>query len=276
MKKSGKTSRTVQDLKGRVALITGASRGLGRQIALSLAERGAAIALTARDDRRLEAVRKMIRAGGGRAEVFAGDARSTTQVRAIVGEAARTFGRLDILVNNAGGAERFAGLSELSEADWMSAYDLNVLSVLRFTQAALPHLSRSKHARVIIISSVAGVQPGRFNPHYSTAKAAAIHLSKVLANELAARRITVNTVCPGPLHTDAWDRNLADQAARRRLPLAACRAAVEKEEASKIPLGRVGECSDVTGLIAWLAGEGASWTTGSCFHINGGKLRSIY
>lgn len=274
MSKLAKTSRTDRDLRGRVALVTGASRGLGRQIALSLARRGASVALTARDPRRLEAVCKAIRSVGGRGEAFAGDAHSTEQVLRVVDAAARKFGRLDILVNNAGGAERFAGLSELNEADWMSAYDLNVLSVLRFTRAALPYLQRSKQARVIIISSVAAVQPGRFNPHYSTAKAAAIHLSKILANELAERRITVNTVCPGPLHTDAWERSVADQASRRHLPLAVCRAVVEKEEASKIPLGRIGECSDVTGLIDWLAGDGSAWTTGSCFHINGGKLRS--
>lgn len=277
MKNGARTTlRTPQDLKGRVALVTGASRGLGRQIALSLARRGAAVALTARDERSLETVRRLIRSAGGRAEYFTADARSTPQVRRAVDAAVRTFKRLDILVNNAGGAERFAGLSELNEADWMSAYDLNVLSILRFSQAALPHLQRSKHARIINISSIAGVQPGDFNPHYSTAKAAAIHLSKVLAGQLAARRIRVNTVCPGPIHTDAWERNITDQAARRRMGRAACRAAVEKEEASKIPLGRVGECSDVTGLIDWLAGDGSSWTTGSCFHINGGKLRSIY
>ncbi|MCG3175097.1 MAG: 3-oxoacyl-[acyl-carrier-protein] reductase FabG [Candidatus Omnitrophica bacterium] len=270
-----RSNRRIQDLKGRRALVTGASRGLGRHIALSLAGRGATVALSARDRSRLEGVRRTILRAGGKAIVCPADALSSAQVERAVETAVRRLGGLDILVNNAGGAERFAGLTELNESDWSAAYDLNVLSILRFTRAALPALRRSRSGRIINIASVSGLEPGRFNPHYSTAKAAAIHLSKVLANELAPMRITVNTVCPGPLRTDAWERNLADQAVRRRLPLSVCRKRVEQEEAAKVPLGRVGECSDVTGLVDWLAGDSAAWTTGSCLRIDGGKLRSI-
>jgi 3-oxoacyl-[acyl-carrier protein] reductase len=262
------------DLQNRVALVTGASKGIGSAISMRLAESGATVALCARASDALTNTVKRVRDEGLSAFAVPGDATDANSAREVVAGVMRAAGRLDILVNNVGGAVRFGAFTELAAQDWQKAFELNVMSMVHFIHAALPSLEKSAAARIINISSISGVEPGAFNPHYTTTKAATINLTKVLANSFAARKILVNVVCPGPVHSVAWDENIAQTALRRDIPLSEAATAVEAEEAAKVPLRRIGEGRDVAGLVAFLASDEASWITGACFHVSGGKMRS--
>ncbi|MEI6916347.1 MAG: SDR family oxidoreductase, partial [Armatimonadota bacterium] len=134
---------------------------------------------------------------------------------------------------------------------------------------------QSPAARIINISSISGIEPGFYNPHYTVTKAATINLSKYLANQLTPDGVLVNVVCPGPVYSDSWDRNVQRIADMRDIPLHEARELVNKEEELKIPLGRIGTGNDVAALATFLASDQADWITGSCFHVNGGKLRSM-
>jgi 3-oxoacyl-[acyl-carrier protein] reductase len=183
---------------------------------------------------------------------------------------------LDILVNNIGGAIRFGGFEDLNDDDWMRAYEFNLMSQVRFTRAALPYIRRSTLKRVINVSSIKAQQPGFYNPHYAVTKAAVVNLGKHLANILAKDKILVNTVCPGPVHSESWESNIAKIASERSISAEESRRAVETEEAAKIPLGAVGEPEHVAAIVALLASPSSAWTTGSCFHVNGGKMMAAF
>lgn len=262
-------------LKDRVVLVTGGSKGIGAGIVKLLAEEGARVAFCARaseDLTRLET--ETCRTGVCRAHVA--DIFDAVAIERVVREVAEEFGGIDVLVNNAGGAIRFGGFEELSDDDWRRAFELNVMSVVRFTRAALPYLRRSTLKRVINISSISAAQPGMFNPHYTTTKAAVVNLGKQLANQLAGEGILVNTVCPGPVHSEAWNANVERIAARDSIAVDDARARVEMEECGKVPLGCVGEPGHVAAAVAFLASPQSAWTTGACFHIDGGKLAVAY
>lgn len=260
-------------MEGRVALVTGGSKGIGQAIARALAEEGARVAIAARG---AEALRKAA-AALREFDVLALPADATNQEAAssAVARTAEAFGGLDILVNNAGGAGKFGGFSDLTDDDWRNAFELNVLSLVHFVRAAEPHLRRSKSGRIVNISSIVGLQPGSFNPHYAATKAATLNLGKFLAGHFAKDGVLVNTVCPGPVHSESWEANVRRLALERGAGFDDAWQQVEREESAKIPLGRVGEGEDVAGLVVFLASERARWITGSCFHVNGGKLSGI-
>lgn len=260
-------------LTGRIALVTGGSKGIGRAIVQALAKEGARVAATARGADSLRVMKNEL--SGLEILTVAADATDQEAVSSAVNRVIETYGGMDILVNNVGGAGIFGGFPDLTDEDWRSAFDLNVLSVVHFVRAAEPYLRKSSNGRIINISSIAGVQPGTFNPHYTVTKAATINLSKFLANYFVKDGVLVNVVCPGPVHSDSWDDNVRRLASERGIPIEVAWQQVERNESSKIPLGRVGEGEDVAGLVAFLASDKASWITGSCFHVNGGKLNTI-
>ena len=262
-------------LQGRTAIVTGGSKGIGKAIAKSLALDGANVVICARALEPLVSVREEIITAGGSALAVAADVIKPEAVKEVVARAAAAFGGLDILVNNAGGAEKFGGFFELSDEDWLEAYKLNIMSAVSFVRYSIPWLRESKHSRIINISSVSGVQPGYYNPHYTVTKAAMINLTKALSNELLKDNILVNVVCPGPVHSYSWENYIQGTASSHGLPVEEVRKRIEIEEASKIPLGKVGEPEDVAGLVTFLASDKASWITGSCFHVNGGKLHTM-
>jgi 3-oxoacyl-[acyl-carrier protein] reductase len=260
-------------LRGRVALVTGGSKGIGRAIVQALAEEGARVAVTARGLAALQQTTQELNDH----EILACTADATDQaaVDAAVQRVIEVYGKLDILVNNVGGAIKFGGFADLSDRDWQRAFDLNVLSIVHFVRASTPYLRQSSCGRIINISSISGIQPGTFNPHYTVTKAAAINLGKSLANYFVKDKVLVNTVCPGPVHSESWDDNVRRLALERRIPVEEAWHQVEREESLKIPLGRVGEGEDIAGLVAFLASDKAGWITGSCFHANGGKLSTM-
>jgi 3-oxoacyl-[acyl-carrier protein] reductase len=259
-------------LKNRVALVTGGSKGIGASIVRHLAREGVKVVCCARPSDAMASLEAQVRAEGGSCAAMPVDVFDPIAVANVVEAAAGQWGGLDILVNNVGGALRFGSFADLADDDWMRSYEFNVMPVVRFTRAALPHLRRSTLRRIINVSSISALQPGSYNPHYAATKAAVVNLSKHLANVLAKENILVNAVCPGPVHSESWQENIRQNARNRGLPEAEVAAQFERDESAKIPLGQVGEGDHIASVVALLASPVSAWTTGSCIHVNGGKM----
>lgn len=266
----------VLHLAGRVALVTGASHGIGKAIAQRLARAGATVLLCSNDVAALRRAVAGIRKDGGKVHALPGDVTLPVSIEKVFKAIEQRHGRLDILINNAGGAPRFGHFSDVTDEDWEMSFQLNVMSVVRFVRRGLQLLRSSEAPRIITIGSISGVQPGLYNPHYTAMKAATINLSKYLSNAMAVDNILVNCVCPGPVHTESWKRNIARIAKEQGISIREARQGIEKAEVAKIPLRRVGEPADIAGLVCFLASDEAAWITGSCFHVNGGKLTAMF
>lgn len=263
-----------QVLKNKIALVTGASKGIGRAIALRLAKDGAHVVTCARNQDLLGELHQEIVKAGGQNTFISADATLPDSVQKVY-DMIEPLGRLDILINNVGGAVRFADFFDLSREDWEKAFSLNVMGLVYFVKVMLSLLKRSESSRIINMSSISGIEPGTYNPHYTSMKAAVINLTKYLANRLAKDKILVNVVCSGPVYSHAWDENIKNVSMLRGISVAEAEKCVEKEESAKIPLGRIGKGEELAGLVSFLSSDEATWITGSCFHIDGGKTRSI-
>jgi 3-oxoacyl-[acyl-carrier protein] reductase len=246
----------MSDLKGHVALVTGASQGIGRAIALELASRGAAVALAARNEDKLNAVRNEITAAGGQAAIFKMDVSNEDEIKAGVKAAIEQLGKVDILVNNAGVTHDML-LLRLKRADWDRVLHTNLTSAYITTQAVLSSMMKQRWGRIINISSINGQigQTGQAN--YAASKAGLIGLTMSIAREVASRNITVNAVSPGYIET-AMTQELTPELKEGMLKL--------------VPLGRVGKDSDVAKAVAFLASEDAAYITGHVLNVNGGLL----
>ena len=185
-------------LKDKIALITGGSRGIGRAIALALANEGCKVAICARDQEPLERALQQVRATGAEAIAEVADVRSRPEVEAVVERCAAEWGGVDILVNNVGGAAGEQSLLETEDEDWVETFDLNVFHAVRTTRAALPYMRQRGGGAVVIVSSISGWKPGP-KSQYGSAKAAEIFLAGALALELAECGVRVNTVAPGSI-----------------------------------------------------------------------------
>jgi len=264
-------------LKNRVAIITGSSHGIGKAIAISLAKEGARVVICGRNPDTLSEVHDEIKRIGGDVVAVTANVTHSEDVKKVISQTIAGFGdKIDILINNVGGAEKFGNLLELDDQDWRDSFELNVMSIVQFVRETLPWMRTSPMPRIINISSVSGIEPGFYNPHYTIMKAAVINLSKYLANQYASDGILVNVVCPGPTFSNSWDRNIQRIADLREIHFDEAKNLVENEESAKIPLGRIGTGVDVASLVTYLASDQANWITGSCFIVDGGKLRSIH
>jgi 3-oxoacyl-[acyl-carrier protein] reductase len=266
-------------LQNRIAIVTGASTGIGRAIAVRLAREGASLAISARGEERLREAAIEIEAGGGSVESVVADVATADGCRAVVESALQRFGRIDILVNNAGGSVGLPGFLALSDDDWQHAFDLNLMSTVRCSRAAIPHMQSQGSGRIINISSTAALQPDVVVCHYNAAKAGLVNLSKTLANSFAADGILVNCICPGLTRTPA-----VEDAARQRLEESGQPTeSLSGEELVQayfgprrpIPVGRLGEPQDIAGIVAFLCSEQASWITGTCINVDGGWVKGV-
>jgi 3-oxoacyl-[acyl-carrier protein] reductase len=249
-------------LKDRVAIVTGASKGIGEAIAGELAAEGCHLGICARGVEDLYRVRDAVLAKGVRCVAARADVTRAEDIDAFVGEVGRAFGRLDILVNNAGGA-RPGGFAALSDDDLIGDYQVKVLSQIRFVRAGLKMLEQSRAPRVININAIPGrvVAPGLFAT--TTHRAACYALSKALAQELGPKGILVNSVNIGSVLTPQWE-NIRNRLAPGR-PL----EEFAKQLARGIPLGRFGTPEEVSGLVAFLASDRASYISGASIDVGG-------
>ena len=241
-------------LENRVALVTGASQGIGRAVALRLAEEGAEIALAARSVEKLEAVAAEITAAGSKAQAFALDIASEDSVKACAKAVLARFGRIDILVNNAGITRDILAL-RMKRHDWDDVLTTNLTGAFLMTQACMSAMLKARWGRVINVTSVVGETGQAGQSNYAASKAGLIGLTKSLARELASRTITVNAVAPGYIET-AMTAVLNDEQ----------RTAMT----SQIPLARAGTDADIAAAVAFLASEDASYITGHTLDVNGG------
>jgi len=243
----------MSDLKGHVALVTGASQGIGRAISVELAKRGAAVALAARNEEKLNAVRDEITSAGGQAEVFKLDVANEDEIKATAKAAIEKLGKIDILVNNAG-ITRDMLLLRLKRADWNSVLDTNLTSAYLTTQAVLSSMMKQRWGRIINITSINGQigQTGQAN--YAASKAGLIGLTLSVAREVASRNITVNAVSPGYIETSMTEELTPE---------------LKETMLKMVPLGRVGKDTDIANAVAFLARDDGAYITGHVPNVNG-------
>ena len=240
------------DLSGKVAMVTGSARGIGREIALRLAEAGATVVVS--DVADAEPVAEEIRKEGRQSLAVTADVSSASDVATMVAKAVEKFGRIDILVNNAGIA-RDQLLLRMSDEDWDAVLNVNLKSVFLCSRAVLRHMVRQRWGRIISISSIVGIvgNPGQAN--YASAKAGIIGFTKTLAREVGSRGITVNAIAPGFIATKMTEQLSEEQ---------------KGEMLKRIPLGFLGTPRDVAEAVAFLASEEARYITGQVLGVDGG------
>ena len=242
-------------LNGKVAVVTGASRGIGRAIAIKLAGLGAGVVINYNGSReRAEEVKKEIEAAGGKAEIMQCDVSDYRACEAMFKEIIDSFGRVDILVNNAG-ITRDGLLMKMSEEDFDAVLDTNLKGTFNCIRFVARQMIRQKGGRIINLSSVSGVLGNAGQANYSASKAGLIGLTKSVARELASRNICVNAVAPGFIRTDMTDK----------LP-----EAVQDNAVGQIPLKKMGRPEDVAQAVLFLAGDASDYITGQVLCVDGG------
>jgi 3-oxoacyl-[acyl-carrier protein] reductase len=240
-------------LQGRTALITGGARGIGLAIAERLLREGARVALADRDGPAVEAAARRRRAG---AVAFTADVTRTADVERVVSAAHDRWGRLDVVVNNAGITGRSVPIWELGDEDWNAVIAADLTSVFLVCRAAIRLMLAAGRGRIVNIASIAGKEGNPTLVPYSTAKAGVIGLTKALAKEVATRGIFVNAVAPAVIDTE-----LLQQMTKETVDMLV----------AKIPMGRVGRPEEVAALVAWLASDECSFSTGAVYDLSGGR-----
>jgi len=244
------------DLSSRVALVTGASQGIGRACALRLAKDGASVAVAARNHEKLNDLVREINALGGKSSAFVVDVADEEQIKTVIKSVLAEFGKIDILVNNAG-ITRDQLVMRMKRADWDSVLQTNLTSAYLCIQAVISSMLKQRWGRIINITSIFGQMGQAGQANYAASKAGLIGLTMAIAREVGSRSITCNAVAPGFIET-AMTSGLSDDFKQNALNM--------------IPLARIGKSEDVANAVAFLASEEASYITGHVLNVNGGML----
>ncbi|MGR5177012.1 3-oxoacyl-ACP reductase FabG [Vibrio parahaemolyticus] len=239
------------NLEGKIALVTGASRGIGRSIAELLVERGATVIGTATSDNGAAAISEYL---GENGKGLALNVTDTDSIEAVLKQINEEFGAIDILVNNAG-ITRDNLLMRMKDDEWTDIMDTNLTSIFRLSKAVLRGMMKKRHGRIINVGSVVGTMGNAGQTNYAAAKAGVIGFTKSMAREVASRGVTVNTVAPGFIETD-MTKALNDE--QRAATLA------------NVPAGRLGDPREIASAVAFLASPEAAYITGETLHVNGG------
>ncbi len=257
-------------LQGKVCVVTGASRGIGRATAQRLSAEGASVLLVAREEAQLRAA-----AGecGEQADYIACDVTNADADERVVATCAEQMGGIDVLVNNAG-TSWLRSLDELTDDEWRRLYELHVLAPMRLMRAAAPRMAARGGGRIVNVCSSAGKRPSLTNPAYSVTKAAQLSLSRTFADAYAAQAVLVNAVAPGPVSSELWTDpgGIAEQIAKAR---GITSDEAVKAQAAKVPLGRFAEPQEIADVIAFLCSARSSNVTGAAWSVDGGAVSII-
>jgi NAD(P)-dependent dehydrogenase (short-subunit alcohol dehydrogenase family) len=265
-------------LKGRTCVVTGASRGIGRETARLLCAEGAEVLLVARSERALvEAADECVAAGaeaGGRAESLVCDVTEPDAADRIRAAAEERFGPVDVLVNNAGTA-KWRDLDEVPEEDWYAAWEVNVMAPMRLMRDLTPGMRERGWGRVVNVSSTSGKRPSAAMAEYSVAKSAELSLSRLYADRCAPDGVLVNAICPGPVQGELWMEpgGLLDQS--KQMAGHDSREQALEAAGSKRPIGRLAEVPEIAAAIAFLCSEHASYVSGAAWSVDGGTVQVI-
>jgi NAD(P)-dependent dehydrogenase (short-subunit alcohol dehydrogenase family) len=261
-------------IAGKVCVVTGASRGIGLDVARRLSAEGGSVLLVARGESDLEAAARTCEDEGGRAAGIALDVTADDAAERILARAEERLGPIDVLVNNAGTA-RWRSIDDVPDADWQAAWELNVMAPLRLMRAVVPGMSERGWGRIVNVSSTAGKRPSAMMPEYSVAKAAQLSLSRLFADRHAADGVLVNAVCPGPTKSELWmgPGGLLDQS--RDAGGYATRDEALEASGEKRPIGRLAEPAEVGAAIAFLCSQHASYVAGAAWSVDGGTVQVI-
>ncbi|GAA4423939.1 MULTISPECIES: 3-oxoacyl-[acyl-carrier-protein] reductase [Bremerella] len=242
------------DLSGKVAVVTGASQGIGQQIAIGLGLRGAKVACVARSVDKLAQTVATIKEAGGEAEAFPCDVTSRESVEQLIDKIADDWGKVDILVNNAG-VTRDNLLPRMTDEEWDTVINTNLRGMFLFSRAASKYMMRARFGRIINISSVSGIMGNPGQTNYSASKAGMIGFTRSLSRELAGRKVTINAICPGFIESDMTK---------------ALGPAVEDEVKKRIPAKRMGQPTEIADAVLFLASDHAAYVTGQVLTVDGG------
>jgi len=259
-------------LKGKTALVTGGSKGIGRAVAKTLAAEGARVAICSRDASALkQAATDIERETGGRVETVPGDLSQPSEVSRVAADALARLGRLDILVNNAGAIKGGDFLATPDE-EWLNGWSLKLLGYIRMAREVLPHMQRQGGGRIVNVVGAAARNPATTYMMGGTANAALINFTKALADLGARSKVLVTGVSPGPVKTERWDNLMAQQAKAAGQET----AAYVEERSREFPLGRIALPEEVADVVCFLASERASYLTGITVTVDGGITRGVY
>lgn len=261
-------------IAGRVALVTGASRGIGRAVAEALGAEGARIVLTARGPEGLDTVVSVLRDQGVDAVGVAGDVCDPATTATIVSTATDTFGGVDIVVNNAGSEPGHLPFDRLSDADWEDTYRLNVVSAVRLTVAAMPHMRERRWGRVVNVASYTARVPEPFCAPYAASKAALVNVTRNLSRAYAGDGVCANCVLPGLTDTEGVRSGFDEASAATGRSFDQLLARML--ERAPIDVGRLGTSEEVAAAVTFLCSERAGWISGAALTVDGGTVRSAF